>query len=118
MSPDSGPGIPGWFIALFVIVALLGVGVTIWRVSVARQIAKNAGIDPNTATAVTLLSDDGVGAAYVASTLASRPSRPSSPSEPRKTAEQRLGELQNLRERGLVSDEEYQAQRAKILGSI
>ena len=34
---------------------LVSLGTLIWRISVARKIAEDAGLDPNTATAVTLL---------------------------------------------------------------
>jgi hypothetical protein len=119
MAPDQGFGIPGWFIAFFIFVVLVGVGSTIWRISVARRIAQDAGLDPDTATAVTLLSKDGVDAAYLASTLASR-SRPQEqqPTPRPKSAAERLGELQALKDKGLVTNEEYEAQRQKILGSI
>jgi len=115
----SGPGIPGWFIGLFVLVILLGLAGTIWRISVARKMAEDAGLDPNTATAVTLLSKDGVDATYLASTLGSHTrAQAAHPTQPAKTAEQRLQELQALRDKGLVTNDEYEAQRQKILGSI
>lgn len=119
MSPDQGFGIPGWFIAFFVLVLLLGIGSLIWRISVARKLARDAGLDPNSATAVTLLSDDGVDAAYLASTLASRSgSRASEPMQPARSVEQRLQELQALKDKGLITAQEYEARRREILGSI
>lgn len=113
-----GGGIPGWFIAVFVLIVLLGVGSTIWRLSVARKMAEDAGLDPDTATAVTLLSNDGIDAAYLASTLTSRSHASAAQPTPSKTTEERLQELQALRDKGLVSDAEYEGQRQKILGSI
>jgi hypothetical protein len=119
MTPDSGGGIPGWFIALFVLVGVLAVAGSIWRISVARKMARDAGLDPDTATAVTMLSRDGVDAAYLASTLAAHSrQQPAQPAPPAKSAEQRLQELRALRDKGLVTDDEYEAQRQKILGSI
>lgn len=119
MTPDGGPGIPGWFIALFVIAALVGVGSFCWRISVARKIARDAGLDPNTATAVTMLGKDGVDSAYLASALASRARAQSShPVPPPKTTEQRLRELQALKDKGLITPEEYAARRQKILDAI
>lgn len=114
-----GVGIPGWFIAVFILGALLSVGTWIWRISVTRKMAEDAGLDPNTATAVTMLSNDGVDAAYLASTLASqsRP-QPPHPTQRPKTAEERLQELDALKGKGLISENEYEAQRQKILGSI
>lgn len=119
MAPDQGFGIPGWFIAFFVFAVLVGLGSLIWRISTARKIARDAGLDPDTATAVTLLSKDGVDAAYLASTLASRSRpHPPDPAQAPRTAEQRLQELQALKDKGLVTQEEYAARRQDILGSI
>jgi hypothetical protein len=116
MGPDGG--IPGWFVAVFILVVLVGLAGTIWRISVARKMAEDAGLDPNRATAVTMLSRDGVDATYLASTLASHArAQAAHPAQP-KTAEERLQELQALRDKGLVTSEEYEAQRQKILGSI
>ena len=112
-------GIPGWFIAVFVLVLVLGIGSTIWRISVARKIAEDAGLDPNTATAVTMLSQDGIDAAYLASALRSHSAGQPPPSaQPPKTAEERLRELQSLKDKGLVTEDEYTARRQEILGSI
>jgi hypothetical protein len=117
MAPDHGGGIPGWFIALFIVAALVGIGTWLWRISLARQIAQDAGLDPNRAAAVTMLSKDGVDATYLASTLASRPHSPP-PGQRPKIAEERLKELQALKDKGLVTHDEYEARRQKILGSI
>jgi hypothetical protein len=35
--PGGTPGIPGWFIALFVILACAAIGTSIWRYSVLRS---------------------------------------------------------------------------------
>ena len=118
MTPDQG--VPGWFIAVFILFLMVGIGTTIWRVPVARKMAEDAGLDPNKATAVTLLSQDGVDAAYLASTLAARSQHQTPPATqpPPKNAEERLRELQALKDQGLVTSDEYEAQRQKILGSI
>jgi hypothetical protein len=109
-------GIPGWFIALFVLAALVAVGMTIYRVSTARDMATKAGLDPDDATRVALLDDDGVSAAYLASQLHGRASDQGA-TAPRSTAE-RLQELQALRDQGLVTEAEYAERRAAILGTI
>jgi Short C-terminal domain len=114
-----GGGIPGWFTAAIILVVLLGVGGAIWRVYIARRMAEDAGLDPNKATAAALLGHDGVDATYLASTLASRPPlQPTHPHQATNTVEQRLRELEALKDKGLITDDEYQSQRQKILGSI
>jgi len=124
MTSDPSSGIPGWFVALFILFGILAVATFFWRISTARKIAERAGLDPDTATAVTLLSDGGMAATYVASTIASqarKPARPTEPpklSEPPKSVEQRLQELEALRDKGVITPEEYDTQRQKILGSI
>jgi hypothetical protein len=118
LGDTSGGGIPGWFVALFVLAGVTGIGITIWRVTMARGIARQAGMNPNTATAVTLLGNDGLDAAYLAANLRNRPTTaPADVPSPR-TTEERLGELQRLKDQGLVTDEEYDAQRKAILGSV
>lgn len=118
MTPDQGPGIPGWFIALFILVAMIGVGTFVWRIAAARKMAEDAGLDPNKAATVTMLSQDGVDATYLASTLASQRRQSPQPTPSPKTAEERLQELQALKDKGLITPDEFETQRQKILGSI
>jgi hypothetical protein len=120
----GGGGIPAGFVVFFIFAVMAGIGVTIWRVSMARGIARQAGMDPNQATAVTLLGNEGLDAAYLAANLRSRPAnpaepaKPSVPDSPARTAADRLGELQRLRDQGLVTTAEYEAQRKAIVGSV
>ena len=127
---DGGGGIPGWFGGLFVLAILGGIGVTVWRVTTARDMARRAGLDPNEATAVTLMSDDGLGATYLAASLAGqRPPAQQQPdaghvvadlsgASPARSTAERLQELQQLKEQGLVTEAEYDDRRKAILGSI
>jgi hypothetical protein len=98
-----------------VVVGLVGLGLTAWRVSTARDLARKAGMDPDQATAITLLGGDGLDATYVATSLR-RPAQP--PAPPARTVEERLLELQGLKDQGLVTDEEFQARRAAVLDSL
>jgi hypothetical protein len=112
-------GFPPGFVAFGVLVVLVGVAVSLWRVSLARQVARDAGMDPDRATAMTLLSDDGLDATYLAANLRS-PGGPAAPPpvEPGRSAEDRLRQLQQLRDGGLVSAEEYDERRRAILDSL
>jgi len=126
------PGIPGWFIGVVVLMVLIGVGTWLYRISVARDMAERAGLDPDQAARVAMFGKDGIDATYVASALAQRsapapppppappsqPAPPAPPAQPAKSAEERLRELQSLRDGGLISEDEFQSQRLKILGSI
>jgi hypothetical protein len=122
---NGGGGIPAGFVAFAVLAVIAGIGVTIWRVSMARNIARGAGMDPNQATAVTLLGNEGLDAAYLAANLRARQAdpgtaptaAPATGSAPRTVAD-RLGELQRLRDQGLVTEAEYDAQRKAIVGSV
>lgn len=124
LDPSNGGGIPSGFIAFGVLVVLIGIGLSIARVAYVRNIAKNAGMDPNEATAVSLLSNDGLEATYLAANL--RPQSPSggppaspptSKSETRSTQD-RLSELQQLHDQGTITTEEYDARRKSIIDSI
>ena len=110
-------GIPGGFVALFLLVLCVGIGITIWRVSTARQLARRAGMDQDQATAMALLEDDGLEATYLAANLRGPRPQPATESGPRST-ESRLRELQQLRDDGLVNEEEYQERRRAILDSL
>jgi hypothetical protein len=76
-------------------------------------------MDPDRATAMTLLSDDGLDATYLAANLRS-PGAPAAPPpvDPGRSAEDRLRQLQQLRDGGLVSAEEYDERRRAILDSL
>lgn len=118
--PDPGGGLFALFPVFFVLVLVLGVGTTIYKVSTARRMARNAGLDEDDATAVALLGDPGLSTAYLASSLrgdrgeevADAPA-PAPPS----TAD-RLRELQQLRDQGLITVEEHDARRRAIIESV
>jgi hypothetical protein len=84
---------PGWFAVFFVLVVGFGIASTVWRVSTARRMAEQSGMDPDDATAMTLMSDDGFEATYLASNL--RSPRPPAPAA---GAAERLRELAGLLE--------------------
>lgn len=113
--PDPGP--PPAFVAMFVIVLIGGVATTMWRVSLARRMAERSGMDPDEATAVTLLSEDGLDAAYLASNLRPSPAAPPAPT-PDRSAHERLRELEQLRAEGLITSGEYETRRKAIVDSL
>src|SRR5690349_13560567 len=93
--PSSGMG--GDMAALFVVGILLSIGVTAWKVSTARRMARDSGMDQGDATTMALLTDDGLESTYVASNLRhQQPPQPAGP-EPKPSTADRLEELQVLR---------------------
>ena len=115
------PGVPGYFVAFFVLALVAGIGFTIWKVSTARRMARDAGMNEGDATAMTLLSDDGFEATYLASNLRDRTPPPPAATTPqpgtRSTAE-RLRELQALLEQGLITQDEYAARRQALIDGV
>jgi hypothetical protein len=107
----DGSGIPGVFFAFFFLVVVLGIGSTIWRVNAARRIARNNGLDPNDATAVALLDQDGLAATYLGTQIGRSRQAP-------RSTEERLAELERLRAAGSISDAEYEATRRRILDAL
>src|SRR6478752_2280466 len=103
---------PGWFAVFFVLVVGFGIGSTIWRVSTARRMAEQSGMNPDDATAMTLMSDDGFEATYLASNL--RGQTPAAPS----SAAQRLRELKALLNDGLITQAEHDERRRAIIDSL
>ena len=57
---EPGSGVPGWFVGIFFLVVIVGIGSTVWRVLMAQKIAKRSGMDPSLAGQITLMSDDGL----------------------------------------------------------
>lgn len=102
MPGPTSPGIPGWFIALAVIVGLIGLGGAIWRFAILR----NGGLNPFVAEEQLEVQ--------LSRHLKDAATPTSEHSE--KTIEGRLAELDDLRERGVITAEERAAARAKILG--
>lgn len=111
----SGTGIPGWFIAVGLLGVASAVGITIWKVSTARTLATRSGMDPGLATQMTLLTENGLDATYLASSLrepaAGQAARVSS-------AADRLTELKGLLEQGLINQAEFDQRRRAIIDSV
>lgn len=118
----AGPGadLSGFFGVLFLVVVVLGVVGVVVKVRAARQMAGEAGMDPDRATAMTLLTDDGLEATYLAASLRQAPTAvpvAPVPASGRSTSE-RLRELDDLRAQGLIDDEEHSAARRAVIDSV
>lgn len=124
---DGGPGgsgIPGAFVLLFVVGAAIAIALVAWKVSTARKLATQAGMDPGLATKMTLLTDDGLDATYLAASLR-RPATPSAEPQPQSipspsstSAAKRLAELKGLFDSGLVTQAEYDERRKAIIDAV
>lgn len=115
MPGGTSDGVPGSFAVLFLLALLIGIGTTVWKVSTARRMARDAGMSEGDATAMTLLTDDGFEATYTASSIRAGLREPSPPTA---SAEGRLAELQRLLDQGLVTQDEYEAARRRILDAL
>ncbi|MCW2816665.1 MAG: hypothetical protein JWN84_4120 [Nocardioides sp.] len=117
-SSDPGSGGPGaGFAVLFVLVLVGGVAFTIWQVSTARRMARDSGMSTGDATAMTLLTDDGFEATYLASNLRGQVTPPAA-TAPAASVAERLRELASLRDQGLITPEEHDVRRATIIDSV
>lgn len=116
MTPGGGP--PGWFVGVFVLVLILAFGTTIWRVTTAQKLARRSGMDPGLATQMTLLSDDGLDATYLAANLRGQVSHADPPTARPGTTADRLEELKGLLDKGLVTQAEYDERRKAIIDSV
>jgi F0F1-type ATP synthase membrane subunit c/vacuolar-type H+-ATPase subunit K len=116
---DSTAGFGGGFAFLVVLALVAAIGITVWKVSTAQKLAKQSGMDPGLATQMTLLTDDGLDATYLASSLRQQP--PASPATnptPTASTAERLEELKGLLDRGLVTQTEYDERRRAIIDSL
>ena len=117
----EGAGFGGGFVFLFVLVALAGVVGAAWKVNAARTMARRSGMDPNEATAMTLLTDDGLEATYLAANLRGEspaPPHAAAPTAPPALPADRLQALQDLKDRGLITETEYADRRQAIIDAI
>jgi hypothetical protein len=106
---SSGPSFPTGFIVLFVIVGILIVVGVIVSVSTGirrASVLRSGGLSPFYAKEQLEVE--------LAKNL--RGAVAPAPGQPAKTTEQRLAELDNLHERGVISGEERAAGRARIIG--
>jgi Short C-terminal domain len=109
-------------VGLFVLAVVFGVATTVWRVATAQRLAKRSGMDPGLATQMTLLSDDGLDATYLAANLRGHVQPESQTAvEPQPTAPTtaaRLEELSSLLDRGLITQQEHDERRKAIIDSV
>ena len=112
---DPGfPPLPGVFILMMLIALALGVGSAVLRYRTGSRIAERAGLNPEDGGMTSLLSENGLPAAYVMSNLPGRTQPAASP----RTVEQRLGDLTRLRDQGLITPEEYETRRTRIIDEV
>jgi len=122
-SDDSmtGGGFQSLFVTVLVLAVVVGIAGTWWKVSTARKLATQSGIDPNMATQMTLLDEDGLSATYLAASLrqpapAEAPTPPAVTTPP--TAASRLAELKSLLDANLITQTEYDARRQAIIDAV
>ena len=100
---DPGVGhIPPLFMILFVVIAMVFVAVVVLAVTMAvrsRRVLRDSGLDPLAA------------GAQIAARISRGPLGTS-----RQSLEQRLGELDDLHRRGMITDAEHSAARTAALG--
>lgn len=111
--PSMDTGMPPGFVALVILALLAGLAFTAWKVSTARRMAASSGMDVGDATSMALLTDGGFEATYLASNLRDQ----QAPADAR-PPEERLRKLQELRDQGLITEEEYAARRTAILEEL
>ena len=115
--PVSDDSDPASIIIPFALLAIaVGVGTTWYKISIAKDIARRAGLDERDAAAAAFLSNDGVAATYVAASLKGGNATALTPTP--KTAEQRLAELQRLLDKKLITQGEYDSRRTAILDDV
>jgi len=118
---DASPGIPGWFVGLFIMVALIGVGTAIYRFSVTKSTAESMGVPPGRATGLALIDDPSAStlaaAAAVKEAIDGKDGSSSAESES-KTLTQRIGELDGALAAGAITRTEYDEARKRLIDNV
>jgi hypothetical protein len=109
---------PGGFVFVFVLAGLIGMAVLVWKVSTARRLAAGSGMDPGLATQMTLLTDDGLVATYLAASLRGPATASAAAPAEKATTAKRLTELKGLLDEGLISQAEYDERRGAIIDAV
>lgn len=102
MPTSSSPGIPSAFIVLVVVAVIIAVGGALWRAAVLRK----GGLNPFVAKEQLEVQ--------LSQNL--RNPAPLTSERPPRTIEERLAELDDLHERGVITTEERASARAKVIG--
>ena len=118
-SVDPGfHGFPGEFIALFVLVVVIAVVVSIVRYTATRDMAKRRGASDEDASTIALFGGEvGTAAAYLRDGNQSSPVEPA-PAGPSRSVEERVREVRELEAKGLITAEQATARVDEILRSV
>jgi hypothetical protein len=115
---------PGVIFFLFVVLGICGM---VFRVAMARDMARRSGMDPDDAAMITLFEDDGLSATYLASNVRTPPANPApSPAASTRSkqptahavAAARIEQLKALLTDGVITQAEYDERRKAIIDSI
>jgi len=118
---DSGGPDSGAFVALFIVAAIVSVGVSIWKFAAIRDMGMRRGMSRKDASTAAFFSQDRVTSAMVLKPeQRRRPLRRRSKPEPQQvsTIEDRLAKVDALRESGAITADEAASRRDEILDEI
>lgn len=104
----------GAFFVIFLFVAVLGIVMSIVRYRATKSLMRSRGASEREATTMALFGGDN---AVAAAALLSKPEVSPSGRAPRDAVE-RLDELQRLRDRGLIGEDEFARKRREILDEL
>ena len=114
--PDSGLG---GFAAVFVLVLVLGLGVTAFRYLAVRDMAQRRGLSDRDASTAALFGEDAAIAGLVLRDETEAPDEPTAAATPPTASlRARLDIVESLRADGAISDDEAERRRAEILREI
>jgi hypothetical protein len=120
-TPDTSPGIPGWFVAVFVLMAVIGVAMAIYRFSVTKSTAESMGVPPGRAVGLALIDDPSTStlaaAAAVKESLDAKAATVEAESGA-KSLTKRLGELDDALAAGVITRSEYEDARKRLIDNV
>jgi hypothetical protein len=117
----SQPGIPGGFIALMVLFAFVGIGLSIWKFSLVKSNAKELGVSDDRATYLALTNPDQALASITTSQAVvdamHRDDQEHEPGDTR-TLDEKLAQLDAALTAGHITQAEHDSTKQRLLGEL
>jgi len=120
MDPTIGqPGIPSGFIVLMVLIAVIGIGFSIWKFSLVKSNAKELGISDDRATYLALTDpDQALTSITTSQAVVDAMHRDDHEPSDTRTLDEKLAQLDAALAAGHITQAEHDSTKQRLLGEL